>query len=97
MMTTYTTAEARNQLPRLIDEANDSHKPITIVGERKNAVLVSDAHYRGLQETLYLLSIPGMLEKLLEGMATPIEDCIPYEEVLRELEDEEEQQGKGAK
>ena len=34
-----------------------------------------DANHSGIHETEYLLSIPGMRESILEGMATPIQDC----------------------
>lgn len=37
---------------------------------------LSDKEWGSLEETLYLLSIPGMRESIQEGMATPIEECI---------------------
>jgi PHD/YefM family antitoxin component YafN of YafNO toxin-antitoxin module len=54
-------------------------QPIVIAGQSSNAVLFSEAD-SAVQETLYLLSVPGMRESILEGMATPIEEC------ARELE-----------
>lgn len=42
-----------------------------------NEVIDSEEDYKGLMETLYLSSIPGMEEKIVEGMKTSIEDCIP--------------------
>jgi PHD/YefM family antitoxin component YafN of YafNO toxin-antitoxin module len=47
---------------------------VQITGRRGNAVLVSEDDWRAVQETLYLLSVPGMRESIREGMATPIED-----------------------
>ncbi len=44
-----------------------------------------DEKIRGIQETLYLLSIPGMKESILAGMNQPIEDCISWEELKWEL------------
>ena len=38
-----------------------------------------DQNERGLLETLYLTSIPGMKEKLLEGQSANIEDSEPFE------------------
>jgi antitoxin YefM len=70
-MTTITTTEARKQLYRLVDEVQDSHEPIQIVGRRGNAVLVGEDDWRSVQETLHLVSIPGMRESILEGMETP--------------------------
>jgi prevent-host-death family protein len=66
---------ARSKLYRLIDEASSSHEPIVITGKRGNAVLISEDDWRSIQETLYLLSIPGMPESIREGLATPIEEC----------------------
>ena len=42
-----------------------------ILGKRGNAVLVSEEDWRAIQETLYLCSIPGMRESIMEGMAAP--------------------------
>ncbi len=74
-MSTLSASEARAQLYRLIDEAAQSHSPIHITGKRNNAVLVSEKDWDSVQETLYLLSKPGMRESIKEGMSTPVEDC----------------------
>jgi prevent-host-death family protein len=58
-MTTLTASEARAGLYRLIDQAAESHKPIVISGKRSNAVLISEEDWSAIQETLYLLAIPG--------------------------------------
>lgn len=73
-MTGITATEARGNLYRLIDEAAESHQPITINGKRNNAVLVSEEDWSAIQETLYLLSVPGMRESIREAMAAPSED-----------------------
>jgi len=72
--------EAQKQLQQLIDAVSQSHQPIVIAGQTSNAVLLSESDWVSVQETLYLLSVPGMRESIREGMATPIEDC------ARELE-----------
>ncbi len=74
-MTTLTVSEARSKLYRLIDEAASSHEPIVIKGKRASAVLVAEEDWRAIQETMYLLSIPGMRESIREGLAAPIEEC----------------------
>jgi len=74
-MPTLSATEARTKLYRLIDQASSSHEPIVITGKRGNAVLISEEDWRSVQETLYLLSIPGMRESIREGLATPIENC----------------------
>ena len=67
--------EAQQQLQDLIDSVSQSHQPIVITGQSSNAVLLSEADWASVQETLYLLSIPGMRESIREGLATPIENC----------------------
>ena len=74
-MSTITASDARAKLYRLIDEAAESHVPIQITGKRNNAVLVSERDWAAVQETLYLLSIPGMRESIREGMKEPVEEC----------------------
>jgi prevent-host-death family protein len=75
-MPTVTATEARAKLYRLIDQAASSHEPIVITGKRANAVLISEDDWRAVQETLYLLSIPGMRESIREGLETPVEECV---------------------
>ncbi|MDZ7749823.1 MAG: type II toxin-antitoxin system Phd/YefM family antitoxin [Halofilum sp. (in: g-proteobacteria)] len=70
-MTTYTASDARAQLYRLIDETATSHEPALITGRRNNAVLVAEQDWEAIQETLYLLAVPGMRESVREGMQTP--------------------------
>lgn len=72
-MTTISATDARSKLYKLIDEAREESEPILITGKRGNAVLVSEDDWRAIQETLYLVSIPGMRESILEGMAEPID------------------------
>ncbi len=74
-MHTITASEARAKLYRLIDQAAESHEPITITGKRANAVLLSAEDWSDIQETLHLLSVPGMRESILEGMAESADEC----------------------
>ncbi|NLB66769.1 MAG: type II toxin-antitoxin system Phd/YefM family antitoxin [Lentisphaerae bacterium] len=74
-MTSITATEARKQLYRLLDDVSESHGPITITGKRHSAVLVSEADWRAVQETLYLAAIPGMRESIRKGLKTPVEKC----------------------
>lgn len=74
-MTAITATEARSNLYRLIDETAQSHQPVVITGKRNKAVLVSEEDWSAIQETLFLLSIPGMRESIREGMEAPISKC----------------------
>ncbi len=61
-MTSLTANEARASLYRLIDRTTESHQPILISGKRNSAVLISADDWQAIQETLYLLSVPGLRE-----------------------------------
>jgi prevent-host-death family protein len=71
-MQALTASEARANLYRLIDEAGESHQPVLISGKRNSAVLLSAEDWSAIQETLYLLSVPGMRESIKAGMAEPL-------------------------
>ena len=73
-MTTVSATEARERLDALMDEVGRSHQPVPITGTRGNAVLISEAHWRAIQETLYLVSIPGMRESIVEGMVADVSE-----------------------
>ncbi|UNU25605.1 type II toxin-antitoxin system Phd/YefM family antitoxin [Microcoleus vaginatus] len=67
--------EDQQQLQQSIAPMIQSLQPIAIAGHTSNPVLLSDSDSASVQETLYLLSVPGMRESIREGVATPIEDC----------------------
>ncbi len=75
-MTTITATEARKSLYRILNDVNEFHEPVYITTKHSNAVLISEYDWRSIQETLYLLSIPGMRESIVEGLKTPIEECV---------------------
>jgi antitoxin YefM len=53
-----------------------SHRPTFITGEKENAVLLTEQDRRAVEETLHLLSIPGMRESIRAGMKTPVKKCL---------------------
>ena len=77
-MTTLTASKARMQLYKLLDLTAHSHDPIQITGKRSNAVLISEDDWRSIQETIYLLSIPGMRKSIRKGLKTPIKKCVSH-------------------
>ncbi|RMH16716.1 MAG: type II toxin-antitoxin system Phd/YefM family antitoxin [Acidobacteria bacterium] len=72
---TITVSEARANLYRLLDDVNANSEPVQITGRHANAVLLSEADWRVIEETIHLLSIPGMRESIRDGLAIPVEDC----------------------
>jgi len=75
-MTTLTVTKARTKLYHLLDEVHETHTPVYIVGKRNSGVLISEEDWRGIEETLYLSSIPNMRESIIEGLNTPINECL---------------------
>jgi antitoxin YefM len=73
-MTILTASEARANLYRLIDQTAESHEPIYISGKRSGAVLLAEEDWKAIQETLFLLSIPGMRESIKEGMTESLSE-----------------------
>ena len=74
-MTAVTVTEARSSLYQLLDSVAASHEPVLITGKRSNAVLIAEDDWRAINETLYLLGIPGMRESIVEGLNTPLDEC----------------------
>jgi antitoxin YefM len=77
-MITLNVTEARANLYKLIDDTTASHEPVVITGKRGNAVLLAEDDWNAINETLHLLSVPGMRESILEGMQESI-DCAATE------------------
>ena len=71
----------RKQIFELIDQTVKYNEPINISTKSGNAVLISEEDYNGLMETVYLSLIPGMKEKIIEGLNTPLNESLPENEV----------------
>lgn len=71
-VTTKTATQVRANLYRLLDQVAKTHEPIAITGRRHNGVLIGEEDWRAIQETLYLLGIPGMRESIRKGLKTPL-------------------------
>ena len=74
-MKTITATKARENLYKLIADTSKESEPIQITGKKGNAILISESDWRAVQETLYLVSIPGMRESIIKGMKEPIDKC----------------------
>ena len=74
-MTTLTANEVSERLDEALDNLAESHDVVQIAGQRHSGVLVSEDDWQAIQETLFLTSIPGMKESIVEGLRTPIERC----------------------
>ena len=66
---------ARKDLNKIVESVNETHEPVYITGKSSSAVLIGEEDWRSIQETLYLTSIPGMRESIIEGMNEAVEEC----------------------
>lgn len=73
--------EARKNIYKIQREIIKSHEPVLITGKEGNTIMVSEEDWNAIQETLFLLSVPGMRESIKKGMETPLEECLDLEEL----------------
>lgn len=90
ILKTMSATAAREKFFGLIDETSENHSPVLITTKRNNAVLIGEADWNAIQETMYLLSIPGMRQSIVEGLNESSENLLSHKEFLAELEKETE-------
>lgn len=71
-MTAVSATTARANLYRLIDQVNGESEPLTITGQRGNAVLIGEEDGQAIQETLFLASVPALSESIRQARAEGI-------------------------
>lgn len=74
-MQTYTTTQARQNIYSLVADTELNGEPIQITGKNNDAVLISKSDWDAIQETLYLVAVPGMADSITDGMNTPLDEC----------------------
>lgn len=72
-MTAVSATAARSKLYRLIDQVNEESEPLTITGQRGNAVLIGEDDWQAIQETLFLAAVPGLTESIRQARAEGVE------------------------
>lgn len=81
-MTAITAVKAKENIYQLIQDVNVNSAPITIINsEGTNAVLIGEDDWKAMEETIYLMSVPGMTESIIAGGNVPISDCLDESEV----------------
>ena len=78
-MTNTNATNFRKNAFAYFDQAVQFNDVISVATKNGNAIVMSEEDYTGLMETCYLLSVPGMREKLQEGRDTPVEECVDFE------------------
>ena len=75
-MTTINSTNARKNFFKIIEDVVKTNRPVTVTGKSGNVLIISEDDYNSIQETMYLCSIPGMREKIIKGINTPLEECV---------------------
>lgn len=71
----------RKDIFNILEQTIKYNEPVNIITKDGNAVVISEEDYNGMMETLYLSSIPGMREKIVEGLKTSLNECLREDEV----------------
>lgn len=80
-MSTFSISNLRKDIYNIISQTIKFNEPIHVYTKEGNAVILSEDDYNSLIETLYISSIPGMKESLIEAKNAPEEDFIDAAEV----------------
>ena len=80
-MTNINITNFRKDIYELLETTIKYNEPINVSTKNGNAIVLSEEDYNGLIETVNLLNIQGMKEKLIKGKEEKIENCISEEEV----------------
>ena len=71
----------RKNIFEILEQTIKYNEPVNISTKSGNAVIISEEDYNGLMETLYLSSIPTMKDTIINGLQTPIDECLSENEV----------------
>lgn len=80
-MTTTNITNFRQNIFEMLENTIKYNDLLNITTKFGNAVVLSEDEYRGLIETLSILSNPEMKDKIIDGKNTPLDDCVPESEV----------------
>lgn len=81
-MSIMNPSTARENFYKLLEQTVATHEPTYITGKNGNVVVISEEDYKAMEETIHLLSIKGMKEKLINGMNTSLDGCVVDAEQL---------------
>jgi PHD/YefM family antitoxin component YafN of YafNO toxin-antitoxin module len=82
IMTTISANTLKNDLIGVIDGLEHSNEPAIVTEKDKSVIVLSQELWASIEETLYLSSIPGMQQSIIDGMNEPIENGVPAMETL---------------
>lgn len=81
-MTSVTATAFRKDMYNIIAQTNENCAPIAITNSRgKGAVLIGEDEWAAIEETLYLMGIPGVAQSLIEGRDAGLDECVSEDEL----------------
>lgn len=80
-METINVTNARTKLFGIVDLVNENHEPVKILGKRGDAVILSADDWKAIEETMYIMSVPGLADDLKKSFSEPLEDMVNADEV----------------
>ncbi|APM39283.1 type II toxin-antitoxin system Phd/YefM family antitoxin [Clostridium kluyveri] len=80
-MKTFNVTSVRSDIYNIINQTIVNSEPIQITSKNGDVVMLSLKDWEAIQETLNLVSIPGMKESILEGKKEPVEECKTLQDI----------------
>jgi len=80
-MTTMTATKLRSNIFEVLNNTAKYNDMVNVTTKEGSVVIMSEADYRGLMETVYLYSQPGVVDKILKANAEPIDEGVNVDEV----------------
>lgn len=81
-MTSMTATALRKDIYGTIERVNENCAPVAITsGRGKGAVLIGEDEWASIEETLYLMGIPGLVESVIEGRHESVEACVTEDQL----------------
>ncbi|MDR2884413.1 MAG: hypothetical protein LBV09_04835 [Deferribacteraceae bacterium] len=80
-MININVADFGKNLDDTLERTIQHNEPVNVSTKDGNVVIISESDYNGLLETLTICSCKGMKEKVVEGLNTPLNRCMPESEI----------------
>ncbi|MCM1494718.1 MAG: type II toxin-antitoxin system Phd/YefM family antitoxin [Bacteroides sp.] len=71
----------RKNLFNILEQTIKFNEPVNISTKDGNAVIISEKDYNRLVETVYISSLSGLKEDVIDGLNAPLEECLREDEV----------------
>lgn len=81
-MITVTENAFQRDLGNLLATTIKFNEPINISTENGSAIVISQEDFDGMTATLNLSANPQLKAKILDGKATPLDECVSEDEVV---------------